>query len=471
MRIGFFGAAGEVTGSSYLVDTGRIRFLVDCGMFQGGQEARAKNLAALNFGFDVRKLDFVLLTHAHIDHSGLLPRLAVMGYRGPVYATPATIDLLEVLLPDSAHIQEKESEWQLRHQHRQGKGSNARVTPPLYTVEQAQTALQLLKPVSYGEELQPVENVRVRFHDAGHILGSSWIEVSVNGRDKPRKLIFSGDLGMPGHPVLRDPEKPATHADLLLVESTYGNRQHRSVAETEDEIVAAFERTRATHGNLIIPSFAVGRTQEIIYILADLVRRQRLEPLKVFVDSPMARSATRITMEHPELFDSETKALLRWIQAHPGQVRGEFVGSANDSRALNEVRSGAVIISASGMCEAGRIKYHLRENLPRSECTILIAGFQAAGTLGRRLVDGAKLVRIFGQPVPVRAKICTVGGLSAHADQATLIDWLRGFTRPPGQTCVVHGEVGNAVAFVDAIGEQLGWKNVHAPKRGDFVAF
>ena len=359
----------------------------------------------------------------------------------------------------------------MRHQHRQGKGSNARVTPPLYTVEQAQTALQLLKPVSYGEELQPVENVRVRFRDAGHILGSSWIEVSVNGRDKPRKLIFSGDLGMPGHPVLRDPEKPATHADLLLVESTYGNRQHRSVAETEDEIVAAFERTRATHGNLIIPSFAVGRTQEIIYILADLVRRQRLEPLKVFVDSPMARSATRITMEHPELFDSETKALLRWIQAHPGQVRVEFVGSANDSRALNEVRSGAVIISASGMCEAGRIKYHLRENLPRSECTILIAGFQAAGTLGRRLVDGARLVRIFGQQVPVRAKICTVGGLSAHADQATLIDWLRGFTRPPGQTCVVHGEVGNAVAFVDAIGEQLGWKNVHAPKRGDFVAF
>ena len=471
MRLSFFGAAGEVTGSCTLVETGDTRFLVDCGMFQGGPEARTKNLHSLNFGFDVREIDFVLLTHAHIDHSGLLPRLAVLGYRGPIYATPATIDLLEVLLPDSAHIQEKESEWQLRHQHRQGKGSNARVTPPLYTVEQAQTALQLLKPVSYGEELQPVENVRVRFHDAGHILGSSWIEVSVNERDKPRKLVFSGDLGMPGHPVLRDPEKPAMHADLLLIESTYGNRQHRSVAETEDEIVAAFERTRATHGNLIIPSFAVGRTQEIIYILADLVRRKRLEPLKIFVDSPMARSATRITMEHPELFDNETKALLRWIQAHPGQVNVEFVGSANDSRALNEVRSGAVIISASGMCEAGRIKYHLRENLPRSECTILIAGFQAAGTLGRRLVDGAKVVRIFGQPVPVRAKICTVGGLSAHADQATLIDWLRGFTSPPSQTCVVHGEASNSAAFVEAIGEQLGWKNVCAPKRGEFVAF
>ena len=471
MRIGFFGAAGEVTGSNYLVDTGKLRFLVDCGMFQGGPEARAKNLTALNFGFDVRELDFVLLTHAHIDHSGLMPRLAVMGYRGPIYATPATTDLLEVLLPDSAHIQEKESEWQLRHQHRQGKGAQARVTPPLYTVEQAQTALQLLHAVPYGQELQPADGVRVRFHDAGHILGSSWIEVTLNGRDKTRRLVFSGDLGRPGHPVLRDPEKPTMAADLLLIESTYGNRLHRSIAETEEEIVAAFERTRATHGNLIIPSFAVGRTQEIIYILADLVRRQRLEPLKIFVDSPMARSATRITMEHPELFDQETKALLHWIQAHPGKVQVEFVGSANDSRALNKVRSGAVIISASGMCEAGRIKYHLRENLPRSECTILIAGFQAAGTLGRRLVDGARLVRIFGQQVPVRAKICTVGGLSAHADQAALLDWMRSFTAPPGKTCVIHGESSTSAAFVETVGKQLGWKNVHAPKRGEFVEF
>ncbi len=471
MRIGFLGAAGEVTGSSYLVDTGKLRFLVDCGMFQGGQEARVKNLGALNLGFDVRKLDFVLLTHAHIDHSGLLPRLTVMGYRGPIYATPATIDLLEVLLPDSAHIQEKESEWQLRHQHRQGKGANSRVTPPLYTVAQALTTLQNLHAIPYGEERQLAEGVSVRFHDAGHILGSAWIEATLLDNGKPRKLVFSGDLGMPGHPVLRDPEKLIPHADLLLIESTYGNRQHRSIAETEDEIVAAFARTRATHGNLIIPSFAVGRTQEIIYILADLVRRKRLDPLKIFVDSPMARSATRITLAHPELFDDETKALIRWIEAHPGQVQVEFVGSANESRALNEVRSGAVIISASGMCEAGRIKYHLRENLPRSECTILIAGFQAAGTLGRRLVDGARVVRIFGQQVPVRARICTVGGLSAHADQPALIGWLRGLENAPGQTCVVHGESSTTEIFMSAIKEQLGWKNVHAPKRGEFVEF
>ena len=471
MRIRFLGAAGEVTGSCTLVETGNTRFLVDCGMFQGGPEARAKNVAALNLGFDVREINFVLLTHAHIDHSGLLPRLAVMGYRGPIYATPATVDLLEVLLPDSAHIQEKESEWQLRHQHRQGKGAQSRVTPPLYTVEQAQTTLQLLQSVPFGETIQPTETIKVCFHEAGHILGSSWIEVTASGKGKPRKLVFSGDLGMPARPVLHDPEKAIPEADLLLIESTYGNRQHRSMQETEDEIVAAIERTRATKGNIIIPSFAVGRTQEIIYILADLVRRQRIAPLKIYVDSPMANSATRITLAHPELLDGETRELITWIKGHPGKVKIEFTGDAFQSRALNEIRSGAVIISASGMCDAGRIKYHLRENLPRSECTILIAGFQAAGTLGRRLVDGARLVHIFGQPVPVRAKICTVGGLSAHADQPTLLNWLHGFRKAPGQTFVVHGETSASEAFTDAIKKEFGWKAVRPAKRDEVVEF
>ncbi|SDI06445.1 MBL fold metallo-hydrolase RNA specificity domain-containing protein [Propionivibrio dicarboxylicus] len=471
MRIGFFGAAGEVTGSSYLVDTGTTRFLVDCGMFQGGPEARAKNLSALNFGCAIRDIDFVLLTHAHIDHSGLLPRLAVLGYRGPIYATNATVDLLEVLLPDSAHIQEKESEWQLRHQHRRGKSATARITPPLYTVAQAQAALQLLQPVAFGATLEPADGISVHFHEAGHILGSAWIEVIIGGHGKPRRLIFSGDLGMRDRPIIHDPEPVRTTADLLLVESTYGNRQHRSMQETEDEIVAAFARTHATHGNLVIPSFAVGRTQEIIYLLADLVRRGRIAPLKVYVDSPMANTATRITLAHPELLDRGVKELVDWVQHHPEKMKVNFVGDVNESRALNDIRSGAVIISASGMCEAGRIKYHLRENLPRSECTVLIAGFQAAGTLGRRLVEGAKLVHIFGQPVPVRARICTVGGLSAHADQPTLLDWLRGFKTPPTQTCIVHGEVGAAEAFDAAIREKLGWTALRRPKRGEFIEF
>ncbi len=468
MRLGFFGAAGEVTGSCTLVETGSARFLVDCGMFQGGPEARTKNLRALGFGFDVRTIDFVLLTHAHIDHSGLLPRLVMLGYRGPIYATPASIDLLKVLLPDSAHIQEKETEWQLRHRHRRGT-SDRGVPAPLYTVAQALSALALLKPSAYGKTINPMDTVDVCFHDAGHILGSSWLEVTVRGEGRPRKLVFSGDLGMRDRPVLRDAEKVIAEADVLLIESTYGNRQHRSMPETEDEIVDAFDRTRATHGNLVIPSFAVGRTQEILFILADLVRKKRLSPLKVYVDSPMANAATQITLAHSELLDAQTLDLIDWLKAHPEKMKIEYVADVEASRALNDVRSNAVIISASGMCEAGRIKYHLRENLPRSECTILIAGFQAAGTLGRRLVDGARLVNIFGQPVRVRARICTVGGLSAHADQATLIGWLRGFHKPPGKTFIVHGEATASSSFAQAIHDQLGWPDVHIPRLGEYV--
>ncbi len=468
MRLGFLGAAGEVTGSCTLVETGDTRFLVDCGMFQGGPEARAKNLRALKFDFDVRAIDFVLLTHAHIDHSGLLPRLAVMGFRGPIYATPASIDLLEVLLPDSAHIQEKETEWQLRHRQRRGHGERG-APAPLYTVAQAQSALKLLKPAAYGETIAPAEAITVCFHDAGHILGSSWLEVTVDEAGRTRRLVFSGDLGMLDRPVLRDPEKVSVDADLLLIESTYGDRLHRSLQETEDEIVAALGRTRATHGNLIIPSFAVGRTQEIVYILADLVQRQRLPALTVYVDSPMANAASRITLAHPELLDARTRELIAWLPAHPDKMKIEYVADVERSRALNDVRSGAVIISASGMCEAGRIKYHLRENLPRSECSILIAGFQAAGTLGRRLVDGARLVHIFGQPVPVRARIYTVGGLSAHADQAALLGWLRGFRKAPGHTFVVHGEATASTNFATAIRDQLGWSEVRLPRPGEYV--
>ena len=468
MKISFLGAAGEVTGSCTLVEIGATRFLVDCGMFQGGAEARTKNLSALNFGFDVRSIDFVLLTHAHIDHSGLLPRLAVLGYRGPIYATPATIDLVKILLPDSAHIQEKETEWQLRHKNRRGQSS--RGTPaPLYTVAQALAALTLFKPASYGQTIQATEGVKVCFHDAGHILGSSWLEVTADDEGRSRKLVFSGDLGMPNRPVLNDPEKVIAKADLLLIESTYGDRQHRSMPETEEEIIAAFARTQATHGNLVIPSFAVGRTQEIIYILADLVRSGRLSPLKVYVDSPMANAATRITHDHPELLDKQTRDLDVWLKAHPAKMRIEYVADVEHSQALNQVRSGAVIISASGMCDAGRIKYHLRENLPRSECSILIASFQAAGTLGRRLVDGARVVKIFGQTIPVKARIYTVGGLSAHADQATLLGWLRGFRQAPGQTFIVHGEAGAASTFATAIQEQLGWTAVRLPQRGEVV--
>ncbi|NJA88678.1 MBL fold metallo-hydrolase [Rhodocyclus tenuis] len=457
MKIVFHGAAGEVTGSCTQVTSETANFLVDCGMFQGGREAYAKNVSALSF--DVRALDFVVLTHAHIDHAGLLPRLAMLGFRGPIYATPATIDLVSVLLQDSAHIQEKESEWQLRRQHR-NSGKARAMQAPLYTVTQAQAVLGQLRAVDYGESFEPAAGVRCRLRNSGHILGSAIVELWLSEKDTTRKLVFSGDLGQPQRPVLCDPEW-IEEADAVFIESTYGNRLHRPLTETEDEIVEAFTSTlHERGGNVIIPSFAVGRTQEMLFVIADLVRRGRLSPLTVYVDSPMASTATQITLRHQTLLDAETLDLLDWQRAHPEAVRVQFVADAEESIRLNEVRSGAVILSASGMCDAGRIKHHLQHNLPRPECTVLITGFQAVGTLGRRLVDGARLVRLFGEPTPVRAAIRTIGGLSAHADQAALLAWLGGFAHAPQRTFIMHGEAATSAAFADRVRERLGWAQV-----------
>lgn len=460
MKITFHGAAGEVTGSCTLVETASARFLIDCGMFQGGGEAYARNLQALPF--DVRGIDFVILTHAHIDHSGLLPRLSMLGYRGPVFATPASIDLVAVLLQDSAHIQEKEAEWQLQRRHRRGAPARA-AQAPLYTVTQAQECLRQLRPAPYDETFTPASSVRCRLRDAGHILGSAIVELWVDDAGTTKKLVFSGDLGQPARPVLNDPT-PIDDADFLFVESTYGNRLHRPLLETEDEIVDVFQRTlHERRGNVIIPAFAVGRTQEMLFVLAKLVRRGRLAPFTLHVDSPMARTATQITLRHLELLDSETLELIDWQRAHPDRLRVEFVADVEASIALNEVRSGAVIISASGMCDAGRIKHHLQYNLPRRECAVLITGFQAAGTLGRRLVDGARIVRLFGQPTPVRAEVSTIGGLSAHADQAALLAWLGGFRKPPARCFIMHGEAATAAIFAARVRESLGWQDVTTP--------
>lgn len=476
MRITFHGGAGEVTGSCYLVEavtnaSRTLRFMVDCGMFQGGRESYRKNLSALGFG--VRELDFVILTHAHLDHSGLLPRLIALGYRGPVYVTPATADLLEVMLLDSAHIQEKESEWENRHFH----GRHSRrgwERAPLYTVAQAQASLRQLQNVDYEIEFSPHGAVRCKFENAGHILGSAILEMVVEEeRSRPgdgRKLVFSGDLGQAGRPVLPDPAT-IREADVLLVESTYGNRMHKSLAATEDELVDAISATLLKkHGNVIMPAFSVGRTQEVLFVLTDLVRRGRLPNLDIYVDSPMAVSATELTMKYRHLLDDETRVLIDWQRQHPDRPRIRYIRDVEDSMALNHIKSGAVIISASGMCDAGRIKYHLLHNLPRRECSILITGFQAAGTLGRRLVEGARKVKLFGQEQPVRADIYTIGGLSAHADQDGLLDWLRHFTKPPQRCFVVHGEAEIAASFATTVTESLHWQNVMVPARGETIA-
>lgn len=425
MKLTFLGAAGEVTGSCYLVETGQARFLIECGMFQGGRAADYRNR---RFGFDPRGIDFVLLSHAHIDHSGLIPRLAASGFRGPVYATRATCDLLGVMLPDSGHLQEREAE-------REGG-------TPLYTEREARDSLRRLEPVRYDTELRPHRSVQCVFRDAGHILGSAILEIRAGGV----KLVFSGDLGQPGHPIVADPT-PVRSADVLLVESTYGDRDHKSYVQTLDEIAFAITDTIASRrGNVVIPAFAVGRAQDMLHIIGQLRREGRIPRADIYVDSPMATAATRVTLKYAEL---------------PDLADVRFTESLEESKRINELRSGAIIISSSGMCEGGRIKHHLRYNLSRPECSIVFAGFQAQGTLGRRIVDGAKTVRILGEPYPVRARVFTIGGLSAHADRSALLAWLGHFRRPPRQTWIVHGEPLAANALLDAV-RSKGW-NAQVP--------
>ena len=455
MKLTFLGAAGEVTGSSFLLEADGLRFLVDCGMFQGGREADSKNYA--RFAFDPASLDFVLLTHAHIDHSGLLPRLVAAGFRGPIYTTAATCDLLEVMLVDSAHIQEKEVEW------RQKANARGAGKPPLYTVAEVTRTLHQLKPVAYDTALEPHPAVRCLFRDAGHIIGAAIIELWVREGTQTRKIVFSGDIGQPGRPLVRDPT-PVTEADVLIVESTYGNRLHKSLDDTLAELEHAITDTLVRKkGNVIIPAFAVGRTQEIIYLLVDLYRQGRLPEMNIYVDSPMATRATEITAKHWALLDQDAATLLQWLKGGRGRPRIHFVQDLVESTNLQRIKHGAVIISASGMCNAGRIKHHLRHNLGRRDSSILIVGFQAAGTLGRRIVDGVKNVRIFGIPIPVRADIYTIGGLSAHADQDALLGWLSHFKRAPQRTFVVHGEPETAGIFAAAIHDKLGWGGVDLP--------
>jgi metallo-beta-lactamase family protein len=426
MRLTFHGAAGEVTGSCFEVDTGELRFLVDCGMFQGGAAAEAKNRS---FAFDARGIAFVLLTHAHIDHSGLIPRLVARGFRGAVYATAATCDLAAVMLPDSGHLQEKEAEWE--------GGA------PLYTEKDARASLTRFLAVDYDAEVRAHASVRCRFRDAGHILGSSIVEIFLNGC----KLVFSGDLGQPGRPIVNDPT-PIDEADVLVVESTYGNREHKTLAQTVDELAYALNDTlRSRRGNVIIPAFAVGRTQEVLYLITQLCREGRVPEHDLYVDSPMALAATKITAKYSD-----------WHPQADGGPRIRFTEDLADSMKINAVRAGAVILSASGMCEGGRIKHHLRHNIARPECAIVFVGFQAAGTLGRRIVDGAGSVRLFGEEHEVKARVFTIGGLSAHADRAALLGWLARLRKPPRQTWVVHGEPLSANSLRDAIAARPGWQ-------------
>ena len=457
MNITFLGAAGEVTGSCFLVETESVRFMVDCGMFQG-LGASEKNHHALHL--NAHQLDFVLLTHAHIDHSGLLPLLVARGFDGPVYATRATCDLLEVMLLDSAHIQEKDAERAREWQRRGQELRNPESVNPVYTVAQARDSLRNLHGVSYDAEVRPHASIRARFRDAGHILGSAILEIWLETEGTTRKLVFSGDLGQPGHPLMNDPTA-IEQADYLVVESTYGNRLHKPMEDTLDELVHALNDTlQKRRGNILIPAFAVGRTQDLLFILSELAQAGRLmaKP-RIFVDSPMAKAATEITLKHERLLDEAARHFMHNLRSnHHMPLPITFTETVEDSRAINKISGGAIIIAASGMCDAGRIKHHLRHNLPRDENSIIFVGFQAQGTLGRRLVDGASEVRILGEQIPVRARRHTIGGLSAHADQAALLGWLSRFVRPPRKTFVVHGEAETARLFTERVRALPGWQ-------------
>jgi metallo-beta-lactamase family protein len=355
MRISFLGAAGEVTGSCHLVETDHVRFLMDCGLFQGGAEARARNLAP--FPFDVRAIDFVLITHAHLDHCGLIPRLVAFGYRNPVYCTSATADLMGVMLRDSAYIHEREAAWE--NERRAARKRPGPAVEPLYTIAQAEASFPLLSRVEYLAAVRPHPAVRLRFQDAGHILGAAIVELWVQDAGRDTKLVFSGDLGQPGRPVVRDPT-PIEEADVLITESTYGNRDHKGWGATVDELADALSDTLAKRrGNVIVPAFALGRTQELIALLAQLSAAKRVGALNVFVDSPLAQAATRVTLRHANLLDAETRDLLGRLQHEKLPLKVRFTEDVGESKRLNTIRSGAVIVAASGMCDAGRIKHHL----------------------------------------------------------------------------------------------------------------
>lgn len=436
MKIKFCGAAGTVTGSCHLVDTGKAKFLVDCGMFQGSKELKERNYG--EFLFNPAEIDFVLLTHVHIDHSGLIPKLYKKGFTGFVYTTKATKELSAVVLPDSGHIQEMEIERKNRKIARKG-GS---LLEPIYTSGDAKECLRHFKGYSYEEVINISDEINVKFLDAGHILGSAMIEVIIKNDDGEKKLLFTGDIGNINQPIVDDPTQ-VKKADVVVMESTYGNRYHLDSKNRLEVLTEVIKKTHKKGGNLVIPSFAVERTQDLIYHLKVLRDQGKIPAMDIYIDSPMAVEATKIFINNPEYFDEEATNKVRESGSAEELFSAPYIHyslTPEESIAINNIKSGAIIISASGMADAGRIKHHLKHNLWRAESTVLFVGYQAAGTLGRRLLEGEKKVRIHGEEIAVKADIELIDGFSAHADQKGLVNWVNSFEDKPDMIYLVHGE-------------------------------
>jgi metallo-beta-lactamase family protein len=458
LRIAFHGAAGTVTGSRHLLSYGSASWLYDCGLYQGRRdEAEAINRT---FRFDPKRLDSVVVSHAHLDHVGNLPTLFAQGYRGPVHLTPPSAELARVLLADSAHLMQKDIEHVNRHRGRRP------VRRPLYSIADVERVIESFTPQRYGHAFEPVPGVRATHHDAGHILGSAMTSFEFERNGRSFRLLMGGDLGRPGRAILRDPEVPPG-PDALVLESTYGDRLHDDDARTEMLLVDTIRETVARGGRLVVPAFAVGRTQELLAMLHDLMGRGAIPELPVFVDSPMAREATAVFRRHPECFDEPTAEMFRDHDGAPfGFGRLTYIGSPDESRALNDRRDPLILISASGMCEGGRVVHHLQHALGNARNTVMFVGYQAEGTLGRKLREGRTPVNVFGEPVEVRAQIVGLDGFSAHADQREILEWVARLQPTPRVIFLVHGEPGPAATLATLLRERTGAK-VHVPVKGE----
>ena len=499
IEIQFLGAAGCVTGSQFLVAVGDRRVLVDCGMFQGSPEEVERN--HLPFAFDVGSLDALLLTHAHLDHCGRTPALVRGGYRGPIHATHATADLGEIVLRDSAKLQVEFAErWNRRRARRAAQAAaeveseavtrqvddeslperlrsaapegKTETRKPLYNERDVDAMMALMRGCAYGDEVAVTDGVTAVFHDAGHILGSAIIELRVTDGAERRTIVFSGDLGRDNSPILRDPTA-ISHADAVVVESTYGNREHDPHDAAIDALVAAIGEVASDEGVMLVPAFAIGRTQEVIWVLDHLVREGRIPRLPLYLDSPMASKATTVYVDHPETYDAETAALLRSGDSplnYPGQ---EFTDTVEQSKAIRHARRPFMVVAASGMLTGGRIMHHLKDFLPDPACTLLFIGYQGEGTLGRHIQDGGRTARIDGQQIDVRCRVRVISGFSAHADQHELEAWLAHFATGDGdprpkRVLIVHGDPDAAEAFAGRIRSELGL-DAHIPKHRETV--
>ncbi len=463
IKISFLGAAQNVTGSRFLVETNGSRVLVDCGLYQE-REFAERNWDP--FPFPPTQIDAVLLTHAHLDHCGLLPKLVREGFRGKIHCTAATAEIAQIIMLDSAHIQEEDASYK-RKRHRREKRKSPRPVEPLYTTEDAERVQAHFAPTPYLKKVEVTEGITATFHDAGHVFGSSMISLDVRKDGQTRTILFSGDVGRKNQPILEDPST-FEKADYVLIESTYGDRVHKPTEDVSEALARAVDQADQAGGNLVIPCFALERSQNILYYLSDLLHRKRIEPMMVFLDSPMAIRITKVFSKHPEIYDDQMKQRISQAMS-PFKFPGfSMTRTVDESKAINRIRGTAAILAGSGMCTGGRIKHHLVNNIERSESTILFVGYQAKGTLGRIISNGAREVRIHGKTRAVRANIARIGGMSAHADRDELYQWLSTLTTKPRGVFVVHGETESAESFADFLRDKNGW-DVTVPKYKDSV--